>query len=279
MKKIPLPSTSVASVRADTPIEQCVRLLRDRSIGALIIVSDNVREEIVGIFTERDLVKNIELIQKGNFWSNPVRSVMTTKVKTISPEELAEAPKIMADLNIRHLPIVTKSKGRTHVVGVLSMRDLFRMVMEEYDYKIEKILNPASPSTPKKKKRMLGFFTADEQLKPLLDKAGKLTKHMVVHAGTYSSSISIQEYVDDFDAVCIDLDPLSEVEALQAIATAKELAKRLRVLLIFQPTVLKKRLQEELQLLQNQKAVILLSKPIAFGLLYEHFFKGFNNPK
>jgi CBS domain-containing protein len=51
MKKIPLPASPVASVRADTSIEDCVRLMRDRSIGALVILSDNIREEIVGIFT------------------------------------------------------------------------------------------------------------------------------------------------------------------------------------------------------------------------------------
>ena len=56
------PQARVWSVRADLPIAECVRVLRDRSVGALVVLSDNVFEEIVGIFTERDLVKNIELI-------------------------------------------------------------------------------------------------------------------------------------------------------------------------------------------------------------------------
>jgi CBS domain-containing protein len=275
MRRLPLPQSPVSAVRADTSIGQCVRILRDRSIGALVIVSDNVKEEIVGIFTERDLVKNIELIHKGNFWENPVRSVMTTKVKTISPEELDKAPEIMASLNIRHLPIVSKSKGRTHVIGVLSMRDLFRIVMEQYDYKIEKILNPTTSTPVKRKKRMVGFFTRDEQLRNLLEKAAKMAKRLVVQAGEFSPSISTQDYVDDFDAVLIDLDPLSIVHALQALATTKELSKRIKVMLVFNPATIDSKIKEELQTISHQKTIHLLSKPVAFGLLYEQFLKGF----
>jgi CBS domain-containing protein len=276
MRKLPLPQSPVTAVRADTSIGQCVRILRDRSIGALVIVSDNAKEEIVGIFTERDLVKNIELIHKGNFWENPVRSVMTTKVKTISPEELDQAPEIMASLNIRHLPIVSKTKGRTHVIGVLSMRDLFRIVMEQYEYKIDKILNPVLPSTQsKRKKRMVGFFTKDDQLQNLLEKAAKMAKRLVVQAGEFSPSLSTQDYVDDFDAVLIDLDPLTIIHAQQAIALAKELSKRIKVMLVFNPATIELKVKEELQIISHQKTIHLLSKPVAFGLLYEQFLKGF----
>lgn len=239
-----------------------------------MVVSDDIKEEIVGIFTERDLVKHIELIQKGDFWSNPVRSVMTSNVKTISPEELQKAPALMATHNIRHLPIVTKSKGRTHVVGVLSMRDLFRIVMEEYDYKIDKILSPPAPApAPKSAGRLLGIFTNDEQLRVLLEKAGKLTKSLVVYAGVFQSKLSIEEYVAEFRAVCIDLEPLSEVQANLAIATAKQLSRQMRVLLVFQAAKLSAATQDELKKLSNRKSIKLLSKPVAFGLLYEHFLK------
>lgn len=275
MKKLSLPTSPVASVRADTPIEQCVRIMRDRGIGALVVVSDNAKEEIVGIFTERDLLKEIELIHKGNFWANPIRAIMTSRVKTISPDELDQAPEIMASLNIRHLPIVTKEKGRTRVVGVVSMRDIFRTVMERYDYKIEKILNPVALTPAKRRKRMLGFFTTDESLKRLLDKAGKLAKHLVVSAGAFTEALSAQELVDDFDAVCIDLEGLPENLALRAIDFAGELSRRIRVLLVFQPVNLSKAQQEKLTKLVPKKTVIMLSKPVAFGILYEHFLKGF----
>ena len=53
----------VLSARADSPIADCVRLMRNQRVGALLITSANDVGELVGIFTERDLLERIELIQ------------------------------------------------------------------------------------------------------------------------------------------------------------------------------------------------------------------------
>ena len=140
MPKPPLlPSAPVRFVRADVSIGECIRILRDHSIGALVVLSDDVEENLVGIFTERDLVKNIELVQRGAFWDAPVRTVMTTTLRTITVADLNDAPKIMAKYNIRHLPLVEKKGDRTRVVGVFSMRDIFRVVMENFHYDLGRV--------------------------------------------------------------------------------------------------------------------------------------------
>lgn len=119
-------TSPVAIVRADDSIADCILRMKDRNIGAILVVSDDSRGELVGIFTERDLVKKVNLIQGGDHWSSPVRTVMTSPVKTITPSEISQAPELMLTQEIRHLPIVTMDeKGRKFVTGIISMRDLF----------------------------------------------------------------------------------------------------------------------------------------------------------
>lgn len=112
-------------VRADTPIGECVRVMKERNTGSVLVVSDTERQEPIGIFTERDLVKIIKLVDEGKHLTKPVRTVMTKHVKTIEFSQLHEALDIMLENGIRHLPVVaTDDKGVLRIAGVISMRDL-----------------------------------------------------------------------------------------------------------------------------------------------------------
>lgn len=267
MKKL-MPNSPVFAVRADTSIADCVRILRDRGIGALVVVSDDRKEEIVGMFTERDLVRQIELIQNGKAWERPVRTVMTTPVRTVDVSEIASAPKLMARYSIRHLPVVRDGR----LAGVLSMRDLFRVAMEGIDYDMEKLFHPLTPAPPVHHTRTIGVISADKALTELADKGAALTAHLVLKALPQKDPAKISEHLGEFDAVLFDIDGMKR--EIWAKLLGRSWSRRKQTLLVvFNPLLMNNNEKAELQELARSRRFHLLSKPLALGLFYEKFLK------
>jgi CBS domain-containing protein len=268
MKKKLVPTSPLVAVRADTSIASCVRLMRDRAVGSLVIVSANVREDLVGIFTERDLLKNVELIQKGNFWEHPVRTVMTSPVRTVSVDKLAEGPRIMARYSIRHLPVVSVERGRTRVVGVLSMRDLFRFAMEKVDYELLSIMPVAQP--PRSTQKMVGIFSADKSVRDLVDQAARQTEHLLVKARALPTQMTaMEDAFSRFDGLVVDIDGVAPVHIAKFLARAAK-GKR-GLLVLFSPLTASPETKTVLHQLAESKRVPLLAKPLSLGLFFEKF--------
>ncbi|MCC7440204.1 MAG: CBS domain-containing protein [Bdellovibrionales bacterium] len=114
--------------RADQTISEVIHRMVDEAVGSTLILSDGGGDEIEGIFTERDLLKNALLLRRGDFWDKPIRTVMSKPVRTIELSELHRAAEVMLTYSIRHLPVVrTSAETQSRdLVGVVSMRDLFR---------------------------------------------------------------------------------------------------------------------------------------------------------
>ena len=109
--------TNAAVIDAsDDTLAEAARKMWKQQTGSLLVVDG---EELVGIITERDVLKAVATgIPLGD---TRISEVMTKDVTTVGPgTSLREAAKIMADLWIRHLPVLDGGK----LVGVLSQRDL-----------------------------------------------------------------------------------------------------------------------------------------------------------
>jgi CBS domain-containing protein len=107
---------------ADDTIAEACDKMRHAQTSSILIMDG---ERLVGIFTERDVVKLVarDLDPK----ETRLKDVMTTDIITIGPfTTLKEAANIMATKWIRHLPIVEGSK----VVGMISQRDLTGVLAE-----------------------------------------------------------------------------------------------------------------------------------------------------
>ena len=96
-------------------------------IGALMIsvsgVGDHLsKSSVVGILTERDLVYALSG-GSTNLDSKTVKDVMTRKLIFTCPDSSnSEAKKLMLENQIRHLPVFSGE----HLVGIISMRDVFK---------------------------------------------------------------------------------------------------------------------------------------------------------
>ena len=102
----------------ETVMDAVVRMDR-LGIGALPVV--NEKGNLVGIFTERDLLRRV--VAKGLDPSRVrIEEVMTPNPVTVRPEDsVEEARRLMARIKARHLPVVDE-RGR--LVGIVSIKDI-----------------------------------------------------------------------------------------------------------------------------------------------------------
>lgn len=107
----------MACCAPDDTVEVACRKMDEGCCGSVLVCEG---ERLVGIFTERDLVRRV--IAKGmDPKSTPVRAVMTIDPVTIAPDApVREAIRIMDEGSFRYLPVVEGGK----LVGIVSARDL-----------------------------------------------------------------------------------------------------------------------------------------------------------
>ena len=124
--------SDVFSVTPETTVFDALRLMEQKNIGALLVVSG---ERLVGIFSERDYARRMILHGRASR-DTPVREVMTDDVFVISPDANAgECMVHMTDRHIRHLPVVEAGK----LVGVISIGDVVRAVLDEREHTIREL--------------------------------------------------------------------------------------------------------------------------------------------
>ena len=92
----------------------------------MIVKADSIdllcKSSVVGILTERDIVYALSGGNK-SLQSKTVFDVMTKKLIYTCPETSnSEAKQLMLENQIRHLPVFSAE----HLVGIISMRDVFR---------------------------------------------------------------------------------------------------------------------------------------------------------
>jgi CBS domain-containing protein len=122
----------VYSVAPQVTVFDALRLMAEKNIGALLVMSD---ERLVGIFSERDYARRMILEGRASR-ETPVSEVMTAEVFVISPETSASECMVhMTERRVRHLPVV--DGGR--VVGVISIGDVVRTVIEDLRFSIHQL--------------------------------------------------------------------------------------------------------------------------------------------
>jgi CBS domain-containing protein len=112
----------VVSVRPDEPVQVAIARMLEENVGSVAVCVDN---ELVGIFTERDVLR---LAGDGSsFGEIKVGDVMTRTVVTLSPDDdVVGAAQVMNERRIRHVPVVQGSQ----VLGIVGIRDVLRTLVE-----------------------------------------------------------------------------------------------------------------------------------------------------
>jgi len=121
-------------VEPGTTVLEALSLMAEKNVGALIVLE---LDQLVGIFSERDYARKIVLEGKSSR-DTPVREVMTTQVICVAPQRSAgECMALMTEKRVRHLPVLENGS----LVGVISIGDVVRAVVEEQRFQIEQLEN------------------------------------------------------------------------------------------------------------------------------------------
>jgi CBS domain-containing protein len=116
----------IMSVLPDAKMSEAIKLLSERRIGAVLVMSQG---SIDGILSERDIVR--VLGERGaSVLDEPVSAVMTRKVVNCRPNDTVSAIMEMMTLGkFRHLPVLDGDR----VVGLISIGDVVKWRVQEYE--------------------------------------------------------------------------------------------------------------------------------------------------
>ena len=111
---------NVVTLEGSTTLEDAIAALVRERIGAVVILDS--REQIAGVFSERDAVRAISE-EGASALSKPISELMTRKVVSCSMEDtLDQLLEKMTQGRFRHLPVV--EGGR--LIGIVSIGDVVK---------------------------------------------------------------------------------------------------------------------------------------------------------
>ena len=121
---------NVVSIEPDAKLSAAIKILSERRIGAVLVMSGT---HVEGILSERDIVR--VLGQRGAAaLDDPVSAVMTRKVVHCRPSDtVAGLMEVMTSGKFRHLPVL--ENGR--LVGLISIGDVVKLRVTEYEQEQE----------------------------------------------------------------------------------------------------------------------------------------------
>ena len=108
------------AIDADKPVAHAAKMMRDEDVGLAPIVEG---DRLVGALTDRDIVTRV-VAEGKDPEATSVREVASTEIVTVDPEQdLDEAVRLMAQHQVRRIPVVEED-GR--LVGVVAQADVAR---------------------------------------------------------------------------------------------------------------------------------------------------------
>jgi CBS domain-containing protein len=115
----------------DDTLEAAAKSMHAHGIGAMPVCEIGIR--MVGIVSERDLVRTLATAGWDELRNLRVRDVMTKNPKTCQPDEdMHAAEQLMRRHHFRHVPVI--EGGR--VTGMLSIRDTQALRLRETENEI-----------------------------------------------------------------------------------------------------------------------------------------------
>jgi len=121
----------VLTVEARNTMRDVVLLLSARGVGAVVV--SNPAQEVLGILSERDIVRALGREGTG-ILDAPVTQYMTAKVFTVGENvTVAEVMQRMTEGRFRHAPVVVDGK----LAGIVSIGDVVKRQIDDLAHESE----------------------------------------------------------------------------------------------------------------------------------------------
>jgi len=116
----------LVTCRQDDTLETIAKAMHTHAIGAIPVCEMGNR--IVGIISERDLVRTLATTDWAELTYIRVRDVMTPQPKSCNiDDDIHDAEQLMRKFNFRHVPVLENNR----VIGMLSIRDMQALRLQE----------------------------------------------------------------------------------------------------------------------------------------------------
>ena len=123
---------SFYSAASSQSVYDTARYMAEKDIGAVPVLEN---DRLVGIFSERDIIKRV-IVGGKDFRQTLIKDVMTTEVVVAqSTEDVTSVMEKMKKYRCRHMPVIAGEQ----VVGFLSLRDLLFADIEEKDAQVQQL--------------------------------------------------------------------------------------------------------------------------------------------
>lgn len=127
----------VWTISPEAKVIEALKLMADKGIGALVVVSQKRLKGILGIISERDYARKVILKGKSSL-ETPVKDIMTGSVYYVHPETTEqECMALMTKNRIRHLPVIQNDR----LVGLVSIGDILKSVISQQKITIDHLQN------------------------------------------------------------------------------------------------------------------------------------------
>jgi CBS domain-containing protein len=114
----------IFGIPPEAPVLEAIKEMAERGVGALLVMQN---DKLLGVVSERDYARKVILKSRSSN-ETPVSAIMSSPVLTVRGDQTVnECMRIMTEKRVRHLPVLDGER----VVGVLSIGDLVRAVLEE----------------------------------------------------------------------------------------------------------------------------------------------------
>ncbi|MEM0928899.1 MAG: CBS domain-containing protein [Pseudomonadota bacterium] len=119
---------NIISVKPDDGLQLVVDLLREKRIGAVVVLSES--GDLEGILSERDIVRKLSETP-GQVLAQNVSALMTRKVQVCSPSDsLIAVLRLMTEGRFRHMPVMDGGK----LVGMVTIGDVVNFRLRELEH-------------------------------------------------------------------------------------------------------------------------------------------------
>ena len=265
MKLPNLRPTDALIVPRNTPVLDCIQQMGRRNIGSILVVDSLEQEHLIGIFTERDLLRCFEKIKNRVDDFAPVDQFMTEKVMTLPLDQLHLCGELMVKKKIRHVVLTFEEElddanKIVRIAGIVSIRDVLGQLLKIIDQRLEPI-----QALPKQVLLVSNTDSSRRILRSLFTKFNNVDFVVLESDANF-----LVEKAIETDCLFVDLDRFMAqhwVDFLRKILAEK--ASNQKVIVIINPMALRHQEISVLSALAEGRRIEILEKPLSLSDVIE----------
>lgn len=129
--------SGVVTARPTITVGEACRLLVENRIGAIVVVDgDSASPRIVGIFSERDIVR-VLAAHGADANRLSISDYMSSNVVTCRPSDTVESlMAVMTNRRVRHLPVLGDGDA---LIGIITIGDVVKSRLDEATMVVESL--------------------------------------------------------------------------------------------------------------------------------------------